>query len=74
MACKCCMSPNQATFPAEMNVHFPGFEGLNRATVWVFPSLLVCLDCGFTEFTIPRTQIQELSDSDFLAQSKKAAA
>jgi hypothetical protein len=74
MACKCCRSAYQGTFPAEINAHFPGFEGLEKPTVWLFPSLLVCLDCGFTEFTIPSTQLQKLSDPDFFVQSRKAAA
>ena len=37
-------------FPAEINIHFPGMENLKQPTVFVFPTLLICLDCGFTEF------------------------
>jgi len=50
MACRSCESLNQATFPAEINIHFPGIENLTKPTVWAFPTLLVCLDCGFAEF------------------------
>lgn len=74
MACACCHSVNQEMFPAEINVHFPGAEGLSKPTVWVFPHLLVCLECGFTEFTIPDTQLQQIAESDSFPQSKRAAA
>jgi hypothetical protein len=61
-------------FPAEINVHFPGFEGLSKPTVWVFPRLRVCLDCGFTEFTIPHAQRRRFDESELLPQTKRAAA
>jgi hypothetical protein len=38
--------------PAPMNQDKPG--------VLVFPKLLVCLDCGFTEFSIPKTDLRLL--------------
>jgi hypothetical protein len=64
MACVSCHSVNQRVFPAEINVHFPGLEGLDKPTVWLFPRLLVCLDCAFTQFTIPNVKLRQLSDSD----------
>lgn len=63
MACACCQCTNQRVFPAEINIHFPGLEALSKPTVWVFPRLLVCLDCGFTEFTVPETKRLKLGDS-----------
>ena len=44
MPCHSCQSTNLSVFPAEINIHFPGFEGLDRPTVWAFPTLHVCLD------------------------------
>ena len=35
-------------------IHFPGLKGLDKPVVWVFPKLLVCLNCGFTEFVVPK--------------------
>lgn len=50
MPCKACHSAKKAKFPAEISIHFPGMENLKQRTVFVFPTLLICLDCGFTEF------------------------
>ena len=63
MACVSCQSLNTSVYPAELNIHHPGMEGLDRPTVWAFPRLLICLDCGFTNFTLPDDQLRELSDS-----------
>jgi len=64
MQCLSCHSSKQSVFPSELNIHFPGFEGLDRPTVWAFPQLLVCLDCGFTQFTLSNDQVRALkSDS-----------
>lgn len=60
MACKSCGSDNQDKFGAEINIHFPGLEGLDKPIVLVFPTLLVCLRCGFTEFTISETELHRL--------------
>jgi len=35
-----------------MNIHFPGLKNLDKPSVWAFPQLLVCLDCGFTELRL----------------------
>ena len=61
MACKSCGSDNQRKFKAEMNLHFPGREGVEKPTVWVFPQVMVCLDCGFAEFTVPEAELHTLA-------------
>jgi hypothetical protein len=61
MACRQCSSGNQGKFGTEMNIHFPGVEGLQKATVWVFPQVMVCLDCGFAEFTVTETELHRLA-------------
>ena len=60
MSCRQCSSANQSKFAAEMNIHFPGREGLQKPTVWVFPEVAVCLNCGFAEFTVPETELSML--------------
>jgi len=61
MACRSCGSGNQKEFTAEIDIHFPGLRNLDKPTVLVFPKLLVCLDCGFTQFTLPETELRYLA-------------
>jgi hypothetical protein len=60
MVCKRCNSENQSTFNGEIALHFPALDGLNKPIVWVFPKLTVCLECGFTEFTVPERELRVL--------------
>jgi hypothetical protein len=63
MSCKACQSDNQTLFPSELCIHFPGgLDALDKEQVFVFPYLLVCLDCGFTECTIPEAELRRLVD------------
>jgi hypothetical protein len=64
MSCKSCKSENQSNFNGEIAIHFPGLKGLDKPIVWVFPKLVVCLDCGFTEFAIPETELRLIAESD----------
>jgi hypothetical protein len=43
-----------------MSIHFPGLKNVNKLTAWVFPEVLVCLDCGVSEFTVPETELRVL--------------
>jgi hypothetical protein len=74
MACKSCHSVNQDAFPAEINVHFPGLEGLDKPSILLFPRLLVCLDCGFTQFMISDVQLGRMRDFDGRSRSAGQAA
>jgi hypothetical protein len=47
-----------------MNIHFPGREGLDKSSVWLFPEITVCLDCGFTEFYVPKAELRKLKEDD----------
>ena len=60
MCCKSCQSHSQTTFPTEMNIHFPGKNNLTKPSVWAFPEIVVCLDCGFTEFHIEDVELGRL--------------
>lgn len=62
MPCVVCASENQAEFPAEVNIHFGGLLNLDKPSVWVFPILLVCLDCGFSRLTVPEARLALLRD------------
>ena len=68
--CKSCKSENQTAFPSEINIHFPGNRDLTMPTVLAFPTLLVCLDCGFTKFVTAETELRVLKEET--AQSRTA--
>ena len=61
--CPSCRSNNQAEFPAEMLIHFGGLKNLDKPGVWLFPKVLVCLDCGFLQSTVPGRQLASLVDA-----------
>lgn len=58
MSCKSCQSNNQRVFSAEINIHPSVFEG----GIFVFPNIVVCLDCGFTEFVLPENELRMLAE------------
>ncbi len=64
MFCKSCGSVSQKKFTAEMGIHFPGLENIDKPTVWVFPEVVVCLDCGMAEFSVPKDELRQLKQSD----------
>lgn len=70
-SCPSCSSGNQREFTAETNIHFPGVNGLDIPTVWIFPRLLVCMGCGLARFVIPRAELKTLADRD---QRRQGAA
>jgi hypothetical protein len=61
MACAFCTSTNQTEFPAEVNVHFQGLRNVDKPGVFVFPTVLVCLDCGYTSFMTPVSELVQLA-------------
>jgi hypothetical protein len=67
MPCKSCGSTNQRKFTGEMGIHFPGLKNIDKPVVWVFPELVVCLDCGTAEFAIPDEEMRQLAKGDAAA-------
>ena len=63
MACPSCLSRNQVTFLSEINIHFPGSTNWAKPAVLVFPTTLVCLDCGASLFTIPKDELARLAQT-----------
>ena len=61
MSCKSCQSDNQTLFPSELCIHLPGgLEALRKGHVFIFTQLLVCLDCGFAESSVPEAELRRL--------------
>jgi hypothetical protein len=47
-------------FIGEMGIRSPGLKNIDKPSVWVFPELIVCFDCGRTDFLIPENELGEL--------------
>ena len=67
MPCKSCGSVNQSKFRAEMAIHFPGLKNIEKPLVWVFPEVIVCLNCGAAEFSVPEAELHLLGKDDVAA-------
>jgi hypothetical protein len=61
MSCHSCSSTNQKDFSSEIMVHFSGLENLDKPAVLSFPRVLVCLECGFSQFMLPETELSQRS-------------
>ena len=77
MSCALCGSGNQAEFTAEMVVHFAGLKNVDIPGVWVFPKLLICLNCGLSKFSVPEKKLGLLAsgttNSQGLTRSERVA-
>ena len=60
MYCPSCASSRQAEFSAEINIHFRGLQELDKPSVMVFPTVLVCLDCGLSRFITAQAELERL--------------
>jgi hypothetical protein len=60
MPCRSCQSERQRALIGEMNIHFLGLTNLDKPTVWALPELVVCLNCGFTEFRMEENALRTL--------------
>jgi hypothetical protein len=69
MLCLSCNPENQAEFGAEVNIHFRGLQTLGNPGILLVPTLLVCLECGSTEFTIPKNELALLAKSAPIAEA-----
>jgi hypothetical protein len=60
MTCRVCISENQSRLATEIAIHLPG---LSTPHVFLFPKVVVCMVCGFTEFSVPETELRRLAES-----------
>ncbi len=60
MSCLSCVSDDQVEFAAEMIIHFSGLKNLHKPGVGIFPRLLVCLNCGLSQFTLQEPELAHL--------------
>jgi len=45
-----------------MCIHFPELKNIDKPVVWVFPELVVCLNCGTAEFAVPEAELRQLAE------------
>lgn len=57
MICRSCGLETLSKFVGELAIHVPGVKNLDKPTVWVFPQMWVCLNCGDAEFTISEREL-----------------
>ena len=62
--CTSCGSVHQRDFSGEIAIHFPGLKNIDKPTVFVFPKLLICLNCGSAVFAVPETELSVLAKDD----------
>jgi hypothetical protein len=67
MPCKSCGSVNRKKFTAEIGIHFSELKDIDKPVVWVFPEVVVCLDCGIAEFAVPEHESRQLARGDAAA-------
>ena len=63
MSCLSCRSSNEAELAAELLIHFSGLKNLDKPAFWLFPKILVCLDCGCAHFAVPEGELASLSST-----------
>jgi len=44
-----------------MGIYFPGLKNIDKPVAWVFPELVVCLDCGTAQFAVPEAELCQLA-------------
>jgi len=61
MRCPSCRVGNPVEFRSEMILHFIGLKNVNNAGVWLFPTVLICLNCGVARFSVPEAKLASLA-------------
>lgn len=55
MTCPKCQSSTVSIIPAEIRLYRDGPRTLSHPPVTPSPDIKVCLDCGWSEFSVPRS-------------------
>jgi hypothetical protein len=61
MSCPTCASARQAEYSFEMMVHRDGLKNIDNSSVLVIQKALICLDCGFSQFIVPKSELALLA-------------
>jgi hypothetical protein len=74
MSCPACWLDDHMEITAEMVLHLCGLKNIDRPAIYLFPKLLVCMDCGFARFTVPKAQLELLVATPLSGRLTMAAA
>ena len=61
MTCSQCGSAKQSALTGEVAIHFAQRQDWHNPMLWVFPKLVICLQCGLAEFSLPNRELQVLA-------------
>jgi hypothetical protein len=61
MSCLACASNNHVELSAAIVLNSATLQNEEGACVELFPTLLVCLDCGFTRFNVSPPELVSLA-------------
>jgi hypothetical protein len=74
MSCKGCGAGNQRSFKSEMTIAFREPENVNQAPLYVCQDILVCLDCGHIEISLPAEKLEQLKQKPSKSFSQRSSA
>jgi hypothetical protein len=61
--CNSCASASLSEFDSEVNIYFSGLRRLNKPSIFVFPEIMVCLNCGSLGSTLSAEELRILQKS-----------
>jgi hypothetical protein len=61
MLCPQCQSTNRREFATDMMIHYGRLDGA-IPDLFTFPSAWVCLDCGWSTFTLAQNELLKLRE------------
>ena len=64
ICCTACHSNNRAEFNTEMIIHLSGMQNIDHPGVLAVPRVSLCLECGFSTFTIPEAELLALREAN----------
>jgi hypothetical protein len=69
MICSGCLSHNQVEMNTEINIHYSSLRYPGDPGILVFPTAIICLDCGVSQFTVDDDDLAQIA-----AHSRKPKA
>ena len=61
MACTGCLSHNQVEMNTEINIHYSSVAYPGNPGIFVFPTVMICLDCGVSQFIVGEDELAEIA-------------